>query len=404
MGDSLASLSTFDAQRLITSLRTGTVPAHHLRQLTVGREDLLDSLNEDLEFVSAGGSKVRLLAASYGGGKTHLLTLLRDEALANRFLVSYVELHSREAPFDKFEVLYSKVMQGLQSATAEAGVEEVLDVWVRTTRLYDLRALETALAAVTSSPDLRNAVKTYVTFAEGSGELHLQLRNGVLSWLYGARLPAAVAGKVGVRGPISITNVSDVFRSFLRLTRAVGFPGMVLLLDEAEAVTSLERSQRRNDANQNLRKLLDNTDNNEGLFVVFATTPRFLDDPDRGAKSYPALWDRIRPVLRPLAGVAESRGPVMQLRPLAGDQLVALAARVLVAYAKAYRWDHESDVDNAALSKYVKAFLSSQEPNSVRAFVRGWVTILDAIGTPEGLSSIDSLLDEVDFDQAEQPV
>lgn len=397
MPDVLSSLSAFDAQRVITSLRVGTIPARQLRQFTVGRRDLLGSLAEDLEFVSAGGSKVRLLAASYGGGKTHLLTLLREEALAGRFLVSYVELHSREAPFDKFEIIYSILMRGLQSATSVSGVEEVLDGWTRANRLYDVGSLEAALASLTSSPDLRGAIKTYVTYSEGSSELHLELRDAALSWLFGARLPAALARRVGVRAPITITNVSDVLRSFLGLTRAAGFPGVVLLLDEAEAVTSLERSQRRNDANQNLRKLLDNAESNEGFLVVFATTPRFLDDSERGARSYPALWDRIRPILRYPGGAAETRGTVVRLQPLGADDLAELATRVFVVYVRAYGWNEGSGIDGAVVAKYVKRFLRSRSPDSVRAFIRGWVTILDSVEALGELAQLDSLVERAAF-------
>jgi len=396
--DELNSLSQLEAKRVITSLRVGTVPVQQLRLFTVGRQDLLDSLKEDLEFISAGGSKVRLLAASYGGGKTHLLTLLREEALESGLLVSYVELHSREAPFDKFEIIYSILMQSLRSAASIAGAEEVLDRWTRANRLYNVKDLETELAKVTSFPDLRNAIKTYVAYSEGGSELHMEYRSAALSWLYGSRLPPGVARKVGVRGPITIANVSEVLRSFLRLARAAGFGGVVLLLDEAEAVTSLERSQRRNDANQNLRKLLDNAENNEGLFVVFATTPRFIEDPDRGAMSYPALWDRIRPPFRQLAVVGDTRGTVVHIEPLAAEHLAELAARASAAYAKAYAWGGGIHISDAAVAKYVSKFLSSGDPNSVRAFIRGWVTILDSVGGPGDLAAIDRVLDRVSFE------
>jgi len=401
--DHLSSLSQLDAQRVITSLRVGTVPVEHLRTFTVGRQDLLDSVKEDLDFVSGGGSKVRLLAASYGGGKTHLLTLLREEALENGLLVSYVELHSREAPFDRFEIIYSILMQSLRSATSIAGAEEVLDRWTRANRLYNVRDLDAALAKVTSFPDLRNAIKTYVAYSEGSSELHLEYRSAALSWLYGSRLPPGLASKVGVRSPITIANVSEVFRSFLTLARASGFGGVVLLLDEAEAVTTLERSQRRNDANQNLRKLLDNTDSNEGLLVVFATTPRFIEDPDRGAMSYPALWDRIRPVFRQPAVAANTRGTLVHIGALAEEHLVELAVRVFAAYAKAHAWGEGTHLSDAAVAKYVGKFLSSGDPNSVRAFIRGWVTILDSMRGPGDLSAFHSILDGISFDTDGRP-
>ena len=121
MLDNLSSLSEFDAQRIIDSLRVGTVPTDQLKTLTVGRDDILTALRDDLDFIAAGGSKVRLISASYGGGKTHLLGLLSHAALNSNFLVSHVQLHAREAPFDQFEVIFSVLIRNSRSGSLGAG-------------------------------------------------------------------------------------------------------------------------------------------------------------------------------------------------------------------------------------------------------------------------------------------
>ena len=101
-------LSSFEAEKLLGALRTGTVPVHHLELATAGRQFWLEAFDEDLAFVSQGGSKIRFISAHYGGGKTHFLNRIKKKALGKNFLVSYVELNSREAPMDKFETIFPK--------------------------------------------------------------------------------------------------------------------------------------------------------------------------------------------------------------------------------------------------------------------------------------------------------
>lgn len=396
MLDNLSSLSEFDAQRIIDSLRVGTVPTDQLKTLTVGRDDILTALRDDLDFIAAGGSKVRLISASYGGGKTHLLGLLSHAALNSNFLVSHVQLHAREAPFDQFEVIFSVLMQGLRSASSSAGIEDVLNLWIKKNRFYEAADLEAALSLVTSSPDMKAALRAYVTYSEAQTEHHIELKTAVVSWLSGTKLPAAIRTRIGVRNPVSITTVSEVLRSFLLVAREAGYSGVVFLLDEAEAVTTLERTQRRNDANQNLRKLLDNADNNQGLFVVFATTPRFLNDEKKGAMSYAALWDRIRPVLRG-SKFTQVRGPVIPLPPLSNAEFKELASRILQVYSKAYGWNGPADGAQSVIPTYVDVFSSSKTEGSVRGFLRAWIAVLDNIEPTTALDEIKELFGELEF-------
>jgi hypothetical protein len=94
---SIKELDTFSTEAIIESFRQGTVPTRHLELYSVGRERWLESISRDLAFIAQGGSKIRFLSAPYGGGKAHFFMQIKAKALSANFLLSYVELNSREA-------------------------------------------------------------------------------------------------------------------------------------------------------------------------------------------------------------------------------------------------------------------------------------------------------------------
>ena len=144
MRDEHLELSPIEGRRILEALRRGGVPTDYAESLLVGRGHWLSSVHEDLEFVANGGAKSRLIVAPYGGGKTHFLSLVSDVALKQRFAVSYVELQSREAPFDRFETIFGKIMRQVQTCDGQ-GVQQILDRWSSTFPYYSAREIEGAL-------------------------------------------------------------------------------------------------------------------------------------------------------------------------------------------------------------------------------------------------------------------
>jgi hypothetical protein len=146
------------------------------------------------------------------------------------------------------------------------------------------------------------------------------------------------------------------------------------MLDEAESITLLSRINNRDQANENLRQIIDNQEL-EGFYFLFATTPSFLDpNDDRGAKSYPALWRRIS-------------DPLGQIRPSALDKIIIeLPALELEQFGELtrriktiYEIDIERDLPQVTeehlskLANYVKV----RTDQSVRTLVRSTVMLLD---------------------------
>lgn len=397
--NSIQELNTINAEKIIESFRQGTVPTQYLELYSVGRERWLESVYRDLDFVARGGSKVRFLSAPYGGGKTHFLMLVKARALSANVLVSYVELHSREAPFDRFEVIFPKVMRGVTLPDGH-GVEHMLEDWARGFPYYSSQEVEANLREIAPSLDFRAALRACLQYANTDSPDHRMRMQAIVAWLQGYRVTSELK-TTGIRSNVTIANVSEILGSFLWFVRASGYAGLVLLLDEAEAITSLAQSRKRDEANQNIRKLLDNADEHSGLYVLFATTPRFLTDPDNGAQSYPALWTRIKDVIGGGLQQASSRSTVIVLPPFDRSALEDLASRIVDTHSRAYEWDASGYCDEAAVRKYVSVFLQRGDPRMVRAFIRALVYVLDVMEERREVSILEDTLDTLELETEE---
>jgi hypothetical protein len=256
-------------------------------------------------------------------------------------------------------------------------VQHILDNWAASFPYYSAQEIEGALREMAHSLDFRNALRSYLDLAALSTPESLVSRQDIVAWLQGDRLPASVLKDLRIRNRLTILNAAEIMTSFLEFLRAAGYAGLVLLLDEAEAITSLSQTRRREEANQNLRKLLDNTAENRGFYLLFATTPRFIDDPERGARSYPALWDRIRNVVTLPAGIASTRSLVMNLEPLGEDNLVQLATKVVHIHAAAWEWSAHRVINSDIIRSYVKRYTEENPDGLVRPFLRTLGDLLD---------------------------
>ena len=169
------------------------------------------------------------------------------------------------------------------------------------------------------------------------------------------------------------------------------------MLDEAEAITSLSQSRKREEANQNLRKLLDNTDANKSIYILFATTPKFIDDPDRGAQSYPALWDRIRTLVTLPRGLASKRTIIMNLEALSEVDFRNLTTKVISIHGIAWDWSAANFFNENSVNVLVRQYKNSKPDGPVRPFLRTLVDLLDYLQENQGMVELNDILKEFTF-------
>ncbi len=383
----MEELDRAQALTVVESLRSGTVSRRLASSYNVGRERHLRALTDDLDFVAAGGYKLRFLVGDWGYGKTHLLSLFAGRAIAADFAVSHVELHAREAPLERGEVIAAAIIANARFP-GDIDIERRIRTWSAETELTDRVEIDDWLGGVSPSLEFRAILRAALGQSRTRGGPDL-IADGV-RWLVGGDPTPALTRETGIRGALKARVASELLTSFLRFVSATGARGLLLLLDEAEAITSLTRAAKRDEANQTLRRLLDNPEQRAHLEVVFATTSRFMSDTTRGARSYPALWARIA-ASGPI-GMFNPRATVLELQPLTSEELGELGARIASVHALAHDWTPPVNAEDfQQLAARVFGTETSRPP---RSFVRALVALLDLLQERPELT-FGSLLDQL---------
>ena len=363
------------ASRIVGALRTGDPPPEHLEQLTVGREREVEYFRSKFaDIARVGLSEVKFISAGYGAGKTHFLDVLQHIGTKSGLAVSKVDLDSHGTRFDHFEEVYAKLVQNISTQEfPENALDRILENWGREMKGKPDSAIYDSLRSIAGLPvTLRTALFEYArTVARGEGDLY-GLHADLMAWISGGRLSAKQRGRLRNPAQIGPSNASDTLRGILQFIRARGHAGFLVLLDEAEAITSLTRMASRDAANENIRSMIDGAAKTPGFYFVFATTPSFLDPSQpRSAATYQALWRRISD---PLAGAGSSlERTIIELPDLTVDQYADLALRIKQLVETAHGpVDGVTEGDLHDLAVYVQ----QRSPDQVSTLVRSAVTIL----------------------------
>lgn len=288
------TLSSRKAMRVIQQLGgPGQPPEYGVQYFTVGLDPYLDVIDQEYlkTFIADGGSAFKLVVGIYGGGKTHFLYCVRDLAWQHDFAVSYVSLKAGgECPFDKLELVYKAIVGGLLppitdpeiNPDEEKGIENFLRRWYTQRNLAHRQAGMSAAAAQVAvkeeiedlagvsmhSISFRNAlVHGLRAIAEGREESY----SLICQWFKGEMAPNTQLKRLNIAQKVDRSTAFSFIRSLGQAVRAMGYNGLVVLLDEAEQVPSLRRSQR-DQLLSNLREFIDECGNSmfQGMMVFYA--------------------------------------------------------------------------------------------------------------------------------------
>ncbi len=103
-----------ESARVLEAMRLGVVPSSSLDVYTVGRDVEVGQVQADLGKASSEGGAVRAFLGDYGTGKTHLLQLAEQRALADEFVTARVVLDPRETPPSHPKRVYRDLVNSLQ--------------------------------------------------------------------------------------------------------------------------------------------------------------------------------------------------------------------------------------------------------------------------------------------------
>lgn len=175
----------------------------------------------------------------------------------------------------------------------------------------------------------------------------------LLRWFRGEETPSK-----------TFRNVHEYLHALTHFFRLIGYSGFVIMLDEAEAISSLTRGNRGSIANENIRQIIDNDQDSQGFYFVFARTPTFFEPPAGGqvrrgdpitVYSYPALRRRVENVL----SLMDPRSPdsvIVELPDLSEADYLELGKKIRDFAVLAYGEPATpvTDGDLAILVRYVR--------------------------------------------------
>lgn len=120
------------------------------------------------------------------------------------------------------------------------------------------------------------------------------------TWIVGGRVSASERRRAGIGMVIDRFGAREILRSLLYASRLAAGPGLLVTIDDLEALLGGEGAvrytrMRRDDAYEAIRELIDEGASMPGLFLVFAGRPGVFTDEKAGLRSYAALAMRVEP-------------------------------------------------------------------------------------------------------------
>ncbi len=350
---SVRDVSKEMALTLVESCRQGTAPTQGALVLAVGREDLFDSMKQDLTLVANGSSCLRVIDGIFGMGKSFTLRVLQEYAHIEEFASSFLTLSSRECPMDNLQSVYRHVIKGLRTAGCadRPALEDVLENWALEVKEYVTRHSLAPWILTDLDANVKNALTQYF---EGVHFARPRKVDTALRWLQG-ETTMTDAKRIGMSTNVSPENALKMLGNLTKMLRFMGLKGLVTLLDEADAIPSLPSAVRREEAYKNLYSLATAARSTPYSYFVYATTPAFF-------KSMPYGFDK-------------ALGNFTELYQLGSKELTELAEGVRDLHFKAYGWGR-NDFGKSSIRLFVRRCVSASA-STPRDFIRALVVSLD---------------------------
>ena len=408
------------AESIVESLRAGIPPHEGVGEYSAGNDLFLDQIRKrHLRATAAMRGKIRFVSGPWGTGKSHFLAQLRETAFDANYLVSSVGLSADEAPFNRFEEVFYRIVKEISSpdmhrtsaVTLDAPLGEVFrrqlfgPTSVISSTAIDHETYDKACQALMSNGEIdidfrRLVCRYWETYLPESGDAAMleDRRGRILQWFSGEGTIGTYRKEFGVQKLVNRSNARLLLRCLGRYAIHAGFTGIVVLLDEAEMSYSVMRKSDLKKAHNNLLHLINSIEETPGLFLVYATTPDFYIDEKHGIQIYGALAQRVG---RPEEHQPRALDRVWNLEYVQPDlaDYQAAARKIRNLYIAAYPEDEEIIADHACLDTFVESFQNAHPRFSPvgfwRVLVAGLIKLFGRQAEGDTSPSVEELHDDI---------
>lgn len=399
MVDQLPDLDPATAERLVEDLRYGVPPPDYVRSFTVGREEQLRELARSLDAPTPEGGSALLVKANYGGGKSHLLRVIREMALDAGYAVSLVVVNAQQGVrFNRMDTIFGEVCRQLETDhSGSKGVGRLFELFAKTpgvTLPADMQRVRERISSH-SRWDFSDYLKSPAVYVALRAWIHgtAPVRAVVEDWFFNPdnyrsqrkplheRLVVDLRPKFRDPRPDWQFYADEVFQfntgghrqawdglaDLDLIAKAAGLRGLILLFDEFEDL--IQNLNRRNLQQQALHNQFSFFAGNRypGM-AYFAVTPDFVLN-CASELIYRGVLDFD---YKRLVGL-----PAFEMEEITEQEFLDLAHRLRAVHGTAYEWDAQDAVTDAELLGIVAELWSVPSPERVRRAIQGVVRALD---------------------------
>jgi hypothetical protein len=372
-----------EERRAIEALRAGVPNRAAIRPLGTTEDEISDRFLENLQLcrqrLKDGEQPTgQVIAGGFGAGKSHLLGYLKELALNENFIVSWVVI-SKETPlFDLRKLYVSAIRNATVPNVNDDAITAVLSQLRPKSDAYDdlsqwAASAEAGLSAL--FPALLRLFPHLNTNPERIQQMARFFSGGKLSFA-NVRQWLREVGAVKVFSLKTIKQ-QDLTRQRLRfvprLMAAAGYSGWVLLLDEVELIGRYSALQRGRSYAELARWLgLDDEERVPGVVTVAAITDDFTSEvigKRRDDEQVPlklASKNERKAAVRARLGIEMLERKQVSLQTPNPASLEASLNKIRGLYSAAYGW-------NAARAEVGEITAAK----SMRQYIKSWITAWD---------------------------
>ena len=392
---------------LLSSLSAGVVPRIGAPYIAIGRKDEIGSLLDNLDAVMDGGAFTRFLIGRYGSGKSFLIQLLRGYALERGFICADADLSPERrltggngaglATYKELMInistkaypdggalagILSRHFTSLKTELVESGVlpdDPLFERELKKKVFLTLSELEGDVGGF----DFASVLSAYYTAAMNDDA---DKKSACLRFLRGefaTKTEAAAALGFRVSAVIDDENWYNYVKLFSTLSEKLGYSGLILFIDECVNLYKIPNRISREANYEKLLAIFNDTLQGKAsrLGVIFGGTPQFLEDSRRGLFSYEALKSRLYDSRYSELGYQNLSTPVIRLRRLSDNELLALVKRLSKLFMQKEGLDAplvtDSEIEGFVRSSTARA--GADEMITPREIIRDFLTLLNIL-------------------------
>lgn len=317
----------------VIRLRTGVPPDNLelIKDMTLGSDIWLDKFSQIYldTFISAGGSKVKVLIGNEGSGKTHMLRAIEQLSLQKGYSSIYLSARNAGPKLNDIPNLYrliiscvdmEKVICGLSVKVAQS-LGYGSTIYDGTSKLLPY-IIEEGYGTADASREIRIAIAKTLKDSDFSPSLFTfaftlikdRLINDdenatilAIKWIKGEKLERFERQSVGIFETLQKSNARQWLNSLLKLIIFSGMKGLIVLIDDIDVMYERSTETGRfiyspsniKDTCELIRQIIDDAEMLKGLMFMVAGRRNIVEDEKRGFKSYEALWMRLQTGLVP---------------------------------------------------------------------------------------------------------